>query len=102
MRQYNSENLVIHPAPAANPDVIVDVTPERAGWDTISFQARRLAAGESWGFETGRHELALVVLGGTVDVRSNRGEWSGLGERGERLRRPAPCALFARQTRPSP
>jgi 5-deoxy-glucuronate isomerase len=81
MRQYNSENLVIHPVPGGDPDLIVDVTPQAAGWDTIFFQARRLAAGKQWRFETGGHELALVVLGGTVDVSSNRGNWTGLGER---------------------
>jgi 5-deoxy-glucuronate isomerase len=57
------------------------VTPEAAGWETINFQARRLAAGGSWGLEIGDHELALVVLGGTVDVVSNRGAWRGLGRR---------------------
>ena len=39
MRQYNSENLVIHPAFGPDPDVIVEVTPQAAGWDTINFQA---------------------------------------------------------------
>ena len=44
MRPYTAENLVIHPGTCADPDVIVEVTPEAAGWDTITFQARRLAA----------------------------------------------------------
>ena len=81
MRQYTAENLVIRPGQAADPDVIVEVTPEVAGWDTIHFQARRLAQGRSWSFKTGAHELALVVLGGTLDVMSNRGQWPGLGRR---------------------
>ena len=49
---------------------------------TIHFQARRLAAGRAWSFQTGGHELAMVVLGGTLDVASDRGEWHGLGRRG--------------------
>ena len=81
MRQYTAENLVIHPGMCADPDVIVEVTPEAAGWDTIHFQARRLAQGRSWTFATGKHELALVVLAGTVDVASSRGQWQGLGRR---------------------
>jgi 5-deoxy-glucuronate isomerase len=81
MRQYTAENLVIHPGTGAAPNVLVEVTPEAAGWDTISFQARRLAQGHAWSFATGKHELALVVLGGTVDVTSNRGHWEGLGRR---------------------
>lgn len=79
MKQYTAENLVIHPGNSADPDIIVDVTPANAGWDTIHFQARRLAAGRSWSFHTDGHELALVVLGGTLDVTSDRGAWQGLG-----------------------
>ena len=45
MRQYTAENLVIHPGVYADPEVIVEVTPADAGWDTIHFQARWLAAG---------------------------------------------------------
>jgi 5-deoxy-glucuronate isomerase len=75
MRQYDSRNLVIHPGNSADPDVIVEVTPEIAGWDTIFFQARRLAAGQAWSFATGEHELALVTLSGRVDVESDRGSW---------------------------
>jgi 5-deoxy-glucuronate isomerase len=81
MRQYTSGNLVIHPANSADPDVVVEVTPDAAGWDTINFRVRRLAGGHTWSFETTGHELALVVLGGTVDVDSSRGRWEGLGRR---------------------
>jgi 5-deoxy-glucuronate isomerase len=80
-RQYTAENLVVHPGQSSDPDVIVEVTPEAAGWETISFQARRLAAGRSWRFQTGGNELALVMLGGVVDVVSDRGRWPGLGRR---------------------
>ena len=45
MQQYTAENLVIHPGNSNDPDVLVEVTPALAGWDTINFQARRLAAG---------------------------------------------------------
>jgi 5-deoxy-glucuronate isomerase len=81
MRQYTADNLVIHPGAATNPDVVVEVTPETAGWNTITFQVRRLAAGRAWSFQTGANELALVMLGGAVDVDSNRGHWPGVGRR---------------------
>jgi 5-deoxy-glucuronate isomerase len=61
--------------------VLVEVTPEMAGWDTINFQARRLAAGQSWSFHTKNNELALVMLGGVVHVRTNRGQWQNVGAR---------------------
>ncbi|MCS6846079.1 MAG: 5-deoxy-glucuronate isomerase [Caldilineales bacterium] len=81
MRQYTADNLVIHPGNSADPDVIVEVTPALAGWETIHFQARRLAAERAWSFQTGDHELALVMLGGVVDVVSSRGRWQGVGRR---------------------
>jgi 5-deoxy-glucuronate isomerase len=81
MRQYNSENLVIRPSAGPDPDLIVEVTPQLAGWDTISFQARRLDAGNAWEYETGKNELALVVLAGRIDVATNRGAWTNLGDR---------------------
>jgi 5-deoxy-glucuronate isomerase len=79
--QYTAQNLVIHPGQASDPDVIVEVTPALAGWETIHFQARRLPAGRSWSFATAGHEFALVMLGGVVDVTSNRGRWPGVGGR---------------------
>ena len=83
MQQYTAENLVIHPGNSSDPDVLVEVMPEAAGWDTIYFQARRLGAGKSWSFQTGNHELALVMLGGTVDITSSRGEWQNVGKRSD-------------------
>lgn len=81
MRQYTAENLIIHPGNSTDPDVIVEVRPKDAGWETIHFQARRLAGGHSRCFDTGAHELALVILSGSLDVDSARGSWQGLGER---------------------
>lgn len=83
MRQYTADNLVIHPGNSADPDVIVEVRPEDAGWETIAFQARRLAAGAKWSSSTGTQELALTVLGGTLNLSSNRGSWHGLGQRAD-------------------
>jgi 5-deoxy-glucuronate isomerase len=83
MQQYTADNLVIHPGNASDPDLIVEVTPEAAGWETIHFQARRLPGDKEWAFDSGAHELALVMLGGVVDVRSNRGEWQQVGGRAD-------------------
>jgi 5-deoxy-glucuronate isomerase len=83
MRQYTAENLIIHPQPGPDTRLIVEVTPETAGWETITFQVRRIASGERWSFETGECELALVVLGGVVDIASSCGEWPGVGGRSD-------------------
>ncbi len=82
--QYTSENILVHPlepGAADDPNLILSVTPEQAGWDYISFQVRRLASGESWSFETGENELAIVNLTGVYSVTSSRGDWQGIGGR---------------------
>ncbi len=80
--QYTAENLLISPEVSSDdPDLILSIAPERAGWEYISFQARRLAAGGRWSFETGENELALVNLSGRYSVESSRGAWTGIGGR---------------------
>ncbi len=76
MRQYDSHNLVVHPGNSTDHvldksalyPVVVEVTPELAGWDYISFQLRRLQANHSWAFTTGDREMAIVVLSGRLGV----------------------------------
>lgn len=99
MRQYDSQNLVIHPTPSSDPELIVEVRPAQAGWSTIHFQARRLAPGKSWSFETGEHELALVPLGGTLSVESNRGAWDEVGGRKDVFSGLPHTLYLPRQTR---
>jgi 5-deoxy-glucuronate isomerase len=81
MKQYDAGSLIIHPEKNSHSDMIVEVQPKEAGWEFIHFQARRLAKGQSWSFESGNCELALIVLGGSLDVKSNRGDWVDLGKR---------------------
>ena len=81
MRKYDQSNLIVHPGNSTDPDVIVEVTPELAGWDYVHFQLRRLPAQRSWTFTTGEHELVVVPLSGRVRVESNWGQWSRIGER---------------------
>ena len=80
--QYTAENILVKPVPdPQDPDRILAITPESAGWEFISFQARRLATGQSWSFRTGENELAIVNLSGRYQVSSNRGHWGGIGSR---------------------
>ena len=79
--QYTSDNLVVRPDGHRDPQVVVEVTPEGAGWEYIHFQVRRLGAGERWVWATEENELALVMLGGRVDVDASCGRWTGVGER---------------------
>ena len=47
---------------------IVEVTPERAGWKHVGFEAMRLARGEEAVVQTQDRELCTVVLAGRVDI----------------------------------
>jgi 5-deoxy-glucuronate isomerase len=77
--QYTTENLLVCPATdPQDPDLILAITPQSAGWDFISFQARRLRAGDQWSFGSGENELAVILLSGTISVHSARGNWHDL------------------------
>ena len=61
--------------------VVVRITPETAGWDYIGFRAVRMPAGGVHSGNSGADEVAIVVIGGTVTVRSDTGTWERIGER---------------------
>ncbi len=80
--QYTADNILVKPGVfPEDPDLILSITPQQAGWEYISFQARRLADDQSWSFESGDNELAIVNLSGRYSVSSNRGNWSQIGSR---------------------
>ncbi len=51
------------------------------GYEYLSFQMRKLHAGEKYSARTGNNELALVVLGGRCSVESDGGAWQNIGDR---------------------
>ena len=97
--QYTADNLLIRPeSDPDDPGLILSITPERVGWDYISFQARRLAEGASWSFDTGECELAIANLSGRYSVQSNRGKWHGIGGRGNVFEGAAHALYLPRHT----
>ena len=80
MPQYTADNILVRPRDDGS-GLLLSITPEDAGWEYISFQARRLPTGGTWPFATGEHELVVVNLTGTYDVTSSRGAWTGVGGR---------------------
>lgn len=75
----SSASLLV--APNFNRDEYIQVTPQIAHWDHLSFAARRMTLGQKWDFQTGENEFALVVLGGSCQVTSNKGNWTDVGRR---------------------
>ena len=68
-------------APDFSKDEYIQVTPQSAQWDHLSFGARKMRRSDRWDFETHDNELALVVLGGTCQIKSNVGNWTEVGRR---------------------
>jgi 5-deoxy-glucuronate isomerase len=69
------------------------VTPESAGWTYVGFEVLQLRAGDARRLHTGERELCLVVVEGTCTVRSDHGEWAGLGGRPDPFSGP-PDAVY--------
>jgi 5-deoxy-glucuronate isomerase len=74
--------------------LIVDVTPERAGWTHVGFRALRLHAGDRESISTGNRELCLVVLTGKVDVTLGGHTYRAIGTRESVFEPKAPAALY--------
>jgi 5-deoxy-glucuronate isomerase len=97
--QYTADNILIKPGVFPDdPDLILSITPQLAGWEYISFQARRLAANQSWSFQSGENELVIVNLSGQYGVSSNRGRWSGIGSRKDVFEGAAHALYLPRHT----
>lgn len=94
--RYTSENLLIRPSD--DQQLVLSITPEQAGWEHISFQVRRLAPGQTWSFETGENELAIVPFSGSLSVESNRGTWPEVGGRANVFAGAAHALYLSRRT----
>ena len=79
---YTAETLLCRPGHFPDdPGLLLDISPERAGWEFISFQVRWLGAGKQWHFSTADVELALITLSGSYAISSNLGAWERVGAR---------------------
>ncbi len=88
--------LLVKAAPGRE---ICNITPEKAGWEHVGFQALRLASGQAHTLETGARELCLVVLTGTVtlEVGDPQGQvqhFADLGRRSSVFEEISPAAVY--------
>ena len=74
--------LLIKPRGAEHGELLA-ITPESAGWGTISLSFQRLARGQAAEFALREEEAVLVMLGGKVTVQSSCGVWQRLGGRSD-------------------
>ena len=78
MSPYRSPLLI---TPRLDLDEYICITPAAAGWEFLHFAARKMHQGMCWRHNTGDHELALVVLGGSCRINSSCGDWPEVGRR---------------------
>ena len=86
-------SLLVRPADDAE---ILRVTPESAGWRYVGFEVLRVGRATR---ETAGREACLVVIEGRCDVRSDPGEWPGLGGRADPWSGPPDAAYLPPGTR---
>jgi len=67
--------------PTQGSGVLLEVTPQAAGWEYITFAVRRIARGTRWTGRTDGQECCLVLLSGHCTVAWNGGEARTLGPR---------------------
>ena len=73
---------------------IVQVTPQSAGWKYVGFAAYRLAAGETIALDADGLERCVVVLRGTVSIRSGADVWTEIGGRASVFEDRSPFAVY--------
>jgi len=76
----------------------ITVSPEIARWQHLSFLAVSLQKGKEWTFDTNENELALVILGGTCDVKSDYGNFDQIGSRSDVFHGLPTTLFFSRHT----
>jgi 5-deoxy-glucuronate isomerase len=97
--KYTAENLLFRPVVnPEDPDQILRITPEQAGWEYITFEARRLAGGDRWSISTGENEMAIICLTGCYAINSTRGSWPKVGERQDVFAGAAHALYLPRRT----
>ncbi len=78
----SDSRLVVHSPAQPDPDgVLVEITPESAGWSYVGFVVYRLQRGERIVRSTAGREACVVMLSGQADVTFGAEEWPGVGGR---------------------
>ncbi|HEY8714636.1 MAG TPA: 5-deoxy-glucuronate isomerase [Candidatus Acidoferrum sp.] len=75
-------NLLIPARPnAGHSGTLMEFRPNRDGFEYVTFQVRRLKAGDSYEGATNSNELCIVGLGGKFQARTSQGNWDDVGVR---------------------
>ncbi len=78
---YTAETMLIHSKDSGATGVLAEVSAAQAGWEYLNMAARRMDSGQRFGGSSGDFEYAHVILGGSCNVYSSRGDFLSLGQR---------------------
>ncbi|MBX3560947.1 MAG: 5-deoxy-glucuronate isomerase [Sphingomonas sp.] len=87
--------LRVRPHAADADGVVLEVTPESAGWTHVGFKAVTLAPGEAFAGGDAAREACLVILTGTADVTAGGEHYDAIGSRRSVFDDVAPAAVYA-------
>lgn len=79
--RYTAETMRIPSMDQGETGEFARVRAADAGWDYLNMSAMRLDRGQTFAQDTGEHENAIVILGGTCTIRSSDGDFKAIGRR---------------------
>ncbi|RYE04271.1 MAG: 5-deoxy-glucuronate isomerase [Sphingomonadales bacterium] len=74
-------SLLVHPRAPDAEGIVLEVTPESAGWEYVGFRVVKLAAGKGYAHREAGREACLVILSGVVSVEAGGETFAQLGGR---------------------
>ena len=81
MAAFTPEKLHYPSTDSGNVGAFATLTARKAGWDTMNFAAVRLNQGRTFEIAIDAFEYAAVILSGQCNIRTNKGDFEGVGRR---------------------
>jgi 5-deoxy-glucuronate isomerase len=78
---------------ATGGEIYQDISPDRAGWHLLNFNARIIIPGQKWNGNTGSNEYLFVLMGGNFEAITSAGSWKTVNGRRNPFR-GLPHALY--------
>ncbi|KQN99958.1 5-deoxy-glucuronate isomerase [Paenibacillus sp. Leaf72] len=88
-------DLIVKPSAAPGEQgELMNITPQSAGWEYVGFRIVHLEPGEQLKQNTAENEVCLVLLSGRADVRTQKEEWSNIGQRMSVFEKIPPYSVY--------
>lgn len=81
MAKYSADSLHIKSQDKGKAGAFASVDAKTAGWDTLNMAAVRLTKGKTFEIQIDAYEYVAVVLSGTCNIKTNKGDFKEVGRR---------------------